>query len=1154
MRVRGRLALTWNARSRGCALGVLLLAVLPGHRLVAQEVPQVASESGAASTLDEQFRYPPPEARPLVWWHWLNGNITQEGIAQDLAWMKRIGLGGAQTFDAVMQTPQIVDQRLPIFSPQWNAAMRFAASEASRLDLELGIAGSPGWTESGGPWVPPADGLKKLVWSIQDLHGGKAFAGHLSQPPSVTGPYQSIPSDPTGGLTLTGSGHRLPVATPYYRDIAVVAWPLGTGDRAAAAPAAFHDGAGGRIEGKALTDEDLTSAVDLDRPRQGAPMLVATYAHPVAVQSARLFVLGGAGRYTGGNMIPELEASEDGQQWRAVANLPLSNVPTTVSFPEVVARQFRIVFKASPKNQVSGFVPPVAGLDMAALGRMLGSGGSALGSSPSIRVAEFRLLEEARVDRAETKAGFDIAEDYRTLSHVPDAAGIPAGAVIDLTSRMRTDGTLDWAVPRGRWRVARIGWSLTGVVNHPASPEATGLEVDKYDGAAVRRYMEQYLGRYRSAVGPELIGSTGIKAIVNDSIESGPANWTPDMFAQFRKRRGYDPAPWIPALTGTIVGSREQSDRFLFDWRQTLSDLISSEHYGTIAQVARENGLRSYGEALENRRPSFGDDMAMRSHADIPMAALWTFPRERGPAVNYLADIKGAASVASIYGRRIVAAESMTSLLSPWAFGPRDLKRVMDLAFVSGVNRPVIHTSVHSPAEDKQPGLSLFIFGQYFNRHESWAELARPWVEYISRNAMLLQQGRTVVDLAYFYGEEAPLTGLYSDQMPADAPKGLGYDFINADALLNVVAVDGNDIVTAGGARYKAIYLGGTSARMSLPVLRKIASLVDDGGTIIGQRPSGDPGLGSDPSEYARLLDRLWPGGDRNQVGKGRVIVSSDPEGVLATLGVGPDFSLNGRADAEILFNHRRSADHQSYFLVNRRNVPETLEARFRITGFEPELWHAESGLSEPVSYRMEGGQTVVPLSLDAEGSVHVIFRRPTANPIRTVEPPQNIELSRLDGPWTVEFEAERGAPPKVTLEKLLPLNEHSEAGIRYFSGVATYHREFRAPRNWRKGRPLWLDLGEAPEIAEVSVNGVRVAGVWKAPWRVDIGKQVKGGTNRLSVRVANLWVNRFVGDAQPGATKVTWTASPTYTARAPLRRSGLIGPIRLLGEVRSRR
>lgn len=1140
---------------RQSKIGVFTAFLLAGAMAVpgavlAQDTLTHNASTRVGDPMLEGFRNPPPEARPRVWWHWMNGNVSEEGVIADLAWMKDVGIGGAQAFDAAMQSPQIVPERLPFMSPGWQAAMRTAAREADRLGLELAIASSPGFTETGGPWVAPEDGVKKLVWSEVTVEGGRGRRGskaplRLIAPPAITGPFQTIPVDPSGGLTLTGSSHRIPVAPPTYRDIAVLAWPV-AGTEQTAAPT-FTDGQDKPLAGAPLGDEDLVSAVDLSRPGKGDPVLVARFDRPQTIRSARLFLPGGAGRYAGGALEPVLEASDDGATWRKVGTFSASAVPVTISFAPETASRFRVVFRRAGGGPVASFAPPVPGVDMAALGRMLGGAGAALMGASGIKVGDFRLMAEPRVNRAETRAGFDIAANYFALPQsAPDDQGVSPDQVIDLTARLRADGSLDWRPPAGQWRVLRLGWSLTGVVNHPASPEATGLEVDKLDGAAVRRYLDHYVGLYRKAVGPDLLGARGIRALLNDSIESGPANWTPRLRERFIFLRGYDPLPWLPALTGTIIGSRSLSDRFLFDYRRTLSDLVASEHYGTIAAFAREQGLVTYGEAQENGRLQLGDDMAMRRHADVPMAALWTFQREKGPQLNHLVDMRGAASIANIHGKPIVAAEMMTSLLSPWAFGPADLKRVADLAFVNGINRPVIHTSVHVPVEDRKPGLSLFIFGQYFNRNESWARLARPWVEYLSRNAFMLQQGCTVTDLAYYHGEEAPLTGLYSERAVPDAPRAHGYDFVNSDTLMQSLANDGADLVTPGGARYRALYLGGSARHMTLATLRRLYGLVQGGATVIGLGPLSDPGLQGDPVEYSRLVAEMWPGGKVVPLGRGRVIASNNPEEGLALIGVTPDFRAVAEPDADIAFLHRRLADGDLYFVSNRKPRPERFEAHFRVTGKVPELWNAVTGEVTPASYRIEDSETIVPLDLAIDGAVHVVFRKPAPGPALTVPERQQVEAVRLDSDWHVAFESGRGAPASITMPALVPLDKHGDSSVRYFSGIATYTRSFRSPKGWRPGEPLWLDLGEAREIAEVTVNGQHVGGVWNAPYRLQIDAFARRGKNGLSIRVANLWVNRMIGDAQPGAEKITWTASPTYTADAPLRRSGLIGPVTL--------
>ncbi len=1125
---------------------LLLASALTAFPTLAEEAPTHSQATAAADpTLEQQFQDPPNSARPRVWWHWMNGNITKDGIAKDMAWMKRVGIGGMQNFDANLQTPQAVEKRLVYMEPDWKDAFRFAATEADRLGLELAIAASPGWSETGGPWVPPQDGMKKLVWSETLVTGGRRFTGKLAAPPTTTGPFQTARD--TGGFEASMSGAKQPEPPQYYADARVLAFPV---DKPAPAAIPLITGPDGKpLDPAAMTDGDLETFVSI--PKSGKdPAITFAYPQPQTIRSASIYLPGAGNVILGANVCPRLEASDDGTTWRAVAEMPSGAAPATASFAPVTARWFRVVFGPAKGNGFTlGAMAP--GVDLTPLG---GGMNLSMPSVATIKIGDLRLSGEAKVDAFEAKAGYAIQPDYYALSKgVADEPGVDPARVLDITDRMKPDGTLDWVPPRGNWRVLRMGYSLTGKTNHPATREATGLEVDKFDGEAVKRYLDHYIDMYREAAGADMVGKRGVRAILTDSIEVGPANWTPRMVERFKAARGYDPTPWLPALTGVVIGSRARSDKFLYDYRRTLAELISSDHYGTVTKVAHANNLIVYGEALEDRRPSLGDDMSMRSHADIPMAAMWTHDRKAGPRVSYLADIKGAASVAHIYGQNLVAAESLTAFMSPWAYGPADLKRVIDLEFVQGVNRPVIHTSVHQPVDDKQPGFSLWIFGQYFNRHEAWAELARPWVDYISRNSLMLQQGRNVADVGYFYGEEAPLTGLYGFSKVADAPQTNAYDFVSADALATMLKNDGDELIAPGGARYKALYLGGSSRKMTLAALRKIAELAEGGATIVGLKPEASPSLAGDAAEWSSLVAKLWAGGDLTEVGKGRVIASSDIDATLARIGVAPDFDYSGAQNREDLpFIHRKLADGDSYFVVNRRDVPVSVEAKFRVTGKAPELWRAETGQSEPVSYEIRDGVTVLPLQLGADESVHVVFRKPASTPSLTVAPAAPVQLAEIAGPWTVSFQSGRGAPASATMVSLAPLNENADPAIKFFSGEATYARDFTAPRGWKRGQPLWLDLGEAREVAEVTVNG-KVAGyAWHAPYRIDVGAFAKPGKNSLSIRVANLWVNRIIGDAQspstPGAAKVTWFTGPGYRKDAPLRKSGLIGPVRLLG------
>lgn len=1123
----------------GAALAAVAVAGPTGAQVT--PAPQAASVAAPAApavsdALVDGFRDPPQSARPRVWWHWLDGNVTTDGIARDFDWLRRIGIGGVQNFDVSMGMPQVVEKRIAYMTPAWKDAFRFTARSATEHDLELTIAASPGWSETGGPWVKPEDGMKKLVWSETLLSGGKRFKGMLAPPPNVTGPFQDVPfTDP-----LLGPGGPAGARPTHYADVGVFAYPVAA--IADPAPATVVASDGGRIDAALLGDESLTTAVKLKPGTADRPgTLTLTYAQPRHVRSATLFIPHAVPPFGDPRFLPVLEA-HDGAAWRTIARLPLSEVPTTVAFPAVTASRFRLVL--GPNT-----APARVGLGGAAPGAVQLSIFATPGPDDAIEIGALRLSEEPRLDRFEAKAGFSIAPDYYAIEGrgAGAAAAVRPEQVVDLTARMQPDGRLDWTPPAGRWRIVRMGYTLVGKTNHPATTEATGLEVDKYDDKAVERYIRTYLDTYRDAAGSDLIGARGVRALLTDSIEVGPSNWTPGMVAQFQRLRGYDPKPWMPVLTGAVIGSVSQSEAFLYDFRRTLADLVASEHYATLARVAHEQGLTIYGEALENERPSLGDDMAMRAHADVPMAALWTFGKDEPPRPTLLGDMKGAASVAHVYGQNIAAAESFTAAFSPWAFAPADLRRVADLEFVHGINRPIIHTSVHQPIEDRQPGLSLAIFGQYFNRHDSWADQAKPWVDYLARSSYLLQQGRYQADVAYFYGEEAPLTALYANGPLRDVPHAHGFDFVGADALLNKLEVDADgQIVSAGGMRYRLLQLGGSSGRMTLPTLRRIAALVEAGATVLGARPTGTPSLADDPAAFDALAARLWGGGATTAHGKGRVLVGSDADAALRAMGVAADFAHEGAVPADgMAFLHRRIDGGELYFVTNRTDKGGKLTLRFGASGQAPQLWDAATGTVTPLAYRIEDGLTLIERTMLPFDSAFILFRGPKAPPAREIATPATREVGRYGDGWTLDFVKGPAQPEARGAVALGDWSTAADARLRYFSGTARYRRSIGIDgKLLGPGRTLRLDLGRVGDIAEVFVNGKSAGTVWKAPYVMDIETFVKAGRNDIEIRVTNLWVNRLIGDAQPGAKPVTWTALPTYRPDAPLRPSGLIGPV----------
>jgi hypothetical protein len=838
---------------------------------------------------------------------------------------------------------------------------------------------------------------------------------------------------------------------------------------------------------------------------------------------------------------PELLASEDGRSFRSLLRVPRGGrLPRyTVSFPAVRARYLRLMF------------PPPAPVPRPALDPAVQTAPQAPPAAPEM-VSELAVHTTPHVHRFEDKAGFATTMGLDALGTppVPPATAIAREHVVDLTSKMRPDGTLDWTPPPGRWTVLRVGYSLTGKENSPASPEATGLEVDKLSAAAVRAYFTTYLDMYREASNG-LMGKRGLGFVVLDSWEARAQNWTDDMIAQFTKRRGYNMRPWLPALAGRIVQSAEATDKFLWDFRATIGELTVEHHYDQLTVLLRERGMGRYTESHEQRRALIADGMEVKRTADVPMSAMWT--GRGGPLgvpSQFAADIRESASVAHIYGQNIVAAESLTAGSDAYAFSPENLKATADAELSQGLNRFVIHTSVHQPLSDKPPGQGLGRYGQWFTRLETWAEQAGPWITYLARSSYMLQQGRFVADVLYYYGDDTNLTALFGEKAP-DIPSGYNFDYANTDVILNRLAVSNGRLTTATGMRYRVLALDGNARRMQLPVLRRIRDLVDAGAIVAGAKPVASPRLMDDDREFQAIADRLWGAGQGvRRVGAGTVYAGGTVADAIAGETIAPDFEhTRPRADSALLFVHRTLPDGEIYWVNNRQPRAETVEATFRVTGRAPEIWHPDTGVIEPAAYRVQEGRTVVALRLEVDDAVFVVFRKPATAAARTLPVPTATPLATIEGPWTVAFQADRGAPVSVAFPVLASWSEHADRGIRYFSGSATYTKTLDAPAVWfAGGTELWLDLGSVKNLAEVTVNGRKLALAWKRPFRVNVTGALRPGSNALEVTVTNLWVNRIVGDQQPEATrKYTHTPMAFYAAASPLLPSGLLGPVRVV-------
>ena len=1088
------------------------------------------------------FQDPPDAAKPRVWWHWMNGNISKDGIKLDLEWMHRVGIAGFQNFDAALQTPQVVDKRLAYMTPEWKEAFRFAISVGDKLGMEMAIAGSPGWSETGGPWVPPSEGMKKYAWSETLLEGGKNFNGKLAHPPSNTGAFQNI-----GIREAFGAPPEGPIPE-FYADAAVVAFRVPRVEPEEK-PVAKITASGEGLDPAVLSDGNLVATTHVPIPGTvgSESWIQFEYAVPRTIRAVTYVTKDPnfVEEIFGGIAIPEktLEASDDGQNFRKVASLSGGRAPEhTISFEPVTAKYFRVTFKRNPPPPVPAWAEGINPTDF----------GPRSEAPKTYQIAELLLLSEPRVNRFEEKAAFVPESDlYQYASaRVDPSFVVKKSDVIDLRSKMGADGSLEWTPPDGNWVVLRIGYSLLGIMNHPATKEATGLEVDKLDRRYVKNYFEKYLDSYKETVGAEDMGKKGIRYVINDSWEAGSQNWTDNMLAQFKRLRGYDATPWLPVLTGRIVESSESSDRFLWDFRKTIADLIAYEHYGQLEETLHERGMGHYGESHESGRALVADGMEVKKFNEVPMSAMWTQrPGVNQPQYGYNADDRESASVAHIYGQNLAAAESLTAAAGPWAWSPATLKPTADQELLNGINRIIVHESAHQPLIGKAPGLTLGPFGQWFNRNDTWAEYAGAWVNYLARSSYLLQQGRFNADVLYFYGEDSNLTAIFNQKGP-DVPKGFGFDYINADALIHELSVQDGQVSTKSGMRYKVIGLDPYSRHMSLPVLRAIHSLVQEGAVVAGPKPTDDPSLADDQAEFEKLSSLLFgDGSGTHKVGKGTVYAGSSLQEVFAALKVEPGFAYSsGGKDVQVEFVHRKLARGDVYFVDNRSEEASKIRATFRVTGKVPELWRAETGETEPVSFEIADGRTTVPLNLEPWGTVFVVFRNPTSKTSLTIPEVEETKLETLEGPWNLAFQPGRGAPDSITLDKLSDWSQSADPGMKYFSGVGTYTKTLQAPPEWfKKGSRFWIDLGGVKNLAVVTINGKELRQVWHSPYRVEITSALKPGLNQIKIDVVNSWVNRLIGDEQPGATKFAFTVVKPYNANSPLLPSGLLGPVTVI-------
>jgi hypothetical protein len=1123
------------------------------------------------TSLKEIFQNPPDNARPWVYWYWMYGAVSREGITADLEAMKQAGIGGAYIFTIKgIPNPPLYKQSIQQLSNEWWDMIIFTLHEAKRLGLKIGFHSCDGFTAAGGPWITPELSMQKIVWSKIIVRGSQHFFDTLPQPETK---------------------HN------FYRDIGIYAFPAPPGEDISTRKIIPKVTTSiPEINAQFLVQEGNTKTLRSDEPC----WIQYEFDSLFTCRSIKI-------RSNGNNLQSQrlfIEISNDGISFTKLTRLKPPRhgwqdamADHTYTIPAVTAKYFRFVYDKE------GTEPGSEDLDAAKW-------------KQSLKITAIELFSSAYIDQFEGKSGQIWRISERTGTDIiPDSQCVPLKNIINLTGKIKENGILEWDVPDGQWVILRMGHTSTGTTNYIGGA-AVGLECDKFNPKVVELQFNKWFGELVKRAGTDMVPEV-LSIFHVDSWECGSQNWSPVFSEEFKKRRGYDIIPYLPVFAGIPVESIVVSEKVLSDVRQTIGELLTDNFFGTL-----KSKVKSYGceFSAENIAPVITcDAMQHFEMVDIPMGEFWL----NSPTHDKPTDILDAVSAGHIYGKNIIQAEAFTTLRMTWNENPAMLKPLGDLNFTLGINRLVFHVFTHNPWLDKKPGMTLDGVGLYFQRDQTWWNYTRAYVEYLTRCQVLLQQGHDVADIAIYTGEESPrraftpdrlielLPGLFSKEkleyeknrlinagIPMqEVPKGVTsnanifsmeqwinalrgykYDSFNKDALLKYARVEKGRIILAGGASYRLLVIPG-AYRFSSPgkimsdeVAAKILKLTEEGATIMLFEPPCDPpglkNFGCNDTTLQYFTHKLWePLKEKEKgpvnhyplmlnTGQGRVIKGPYYNETLDYIGIERDFIASdsiGNYIQDIGYTHRTSDSFDIYFVCNKQDKKCKFEVSLRTTGRIPELWDPLTGeCYDAYKWRIENNRTIVPLELEPNGSVFIVFIRSARNnhnkKIRNWG--EYHEKSLTEGGWKVQFDPAAGGPADtVAFDKLIDWTLHKDKQIQYYSGKATYFKNFFWDKAKNEFDVVWLYLGSLADIAEVKLNGVSCGIIWTYPYKVEITKSLKKGLNRLEIDVTNTWGNRLIGDYMLSQEKrITYTNAPYRPEGMTLCPAGLIGPVDIVG------
>ncbi|TCD12209.1 DNA-binding protein [Pedobacter frigidisoli] len=797
-------------------------------------------------------------AKPWVFWYWVKGAVSRPGITADLEAMKANGIAGAYLMS--IQGPD----KTPVYSPpavqltpEWWKLVEFAMNEAKRLDLKLGMHVSDGFALAGGPWITPELSMQKVVWS------------------------KSLVNNSTTKIILPKPESK----ENYYKDIAVYAYPSPIGENIST-----------RTVIPKITASNGADASGLIQPGNkknfGSNELCYIqyeFEKPFTCRTVTIKISGN--NYQAQRLA--IEVSDDGKVFRSIGRLEPprhgwqdTDEDVTHSIKPTTAKFFRFIYDKK------GSEPGAEDLDAAKW-------------KPSLKLVNLELSAEAQINQFEGKNGSVWRVSKRsTDEQIAKNLCVPLNKIINLSDKLNPDGSLFWKAPKGNWTILRIGHTSTGHTNATGGG-GMGLECDKFNPEAVKLQFDSWYGQALKHGGPE-IAKKVLSVFHVDSWECGSQNWSPLFKAEFLKRRGYDLTQYLPIMTGLPVESTSVSENFLYDVRKTISELVVDQFYKTLAKLAKEQGVTFTAESIAPTMMS--DGLMHYKTVDVPMGEFWL----NSPTHDKPNDMLDAISGAHIYGKNIIQAEAFTTVRMDWNESPANMKTLQDRNYALGINKLVYHVFTHNPWMGRKPGMTLDGVGLYFQRDQTWWKAGKAWIDYAERTQNLLQQGKPVVDIAVFTGEELPRRSVLPDRLVKTLPgifgtdvvesekkrlanigeplrqipagvthsadmadpenwvnplRGYAYDSFNPD-VLNTATVKNGEVVFESGAAYKILVFPGAMKMnpnyqyMGYDVVKKLSDLIKAGAkVIVADKPLYQNGLKQvSKAEFDRVVEEIWGG------------------------------------------------------------------------------------------------------------------------------------------------------------------------------------------------------------------------------------------------------------------------------------------------------